>query len=371
MRFYQIATGLLAGGGTAVHAAIHQLFTGTYSNFAIYTLEYDDETQTLNMVQNTTTPTASQWLTLSYDKKNLYGTSTKDTQTEFVSYAVGSDGSLTYDTTTVAGTCVARTIHVEASPVEPYAVYGVPWYGEDNDCGGVMDVDSATGIIVGAVQNYTYSEGSACHGLSVHPTGDYIYTADLDGNKIWTHAIDRTTGVLTVVGSEAAANGPRHVWAHPNGAYAYALLQTTSEVALFKIDNSTGLAVSANVTYPIVPPDDTGSYSGATVRIDATAGGLYATTRGSGDALGYLSGFTLNADGSIASQDFTVRTNTGGGGANQVAPSPFDDNIFAIIDNSIGFVEIWKRYDNKTGAEALARATLQDGGCCSNAVWYS
>jgi carboxy-cis,cis-muconate cyclase len=371
MRFHQTATGLLAGAVTAVHAAKHQLFTGTYSNYVIYTLEYDDEAQTLSMIQNNTTPTASQWLTLSHDKKSLYGTSTTATQTEFVSYTVGDDGSLTHDTTTVAGSCVAKTIHVEASPVEPYGVYGVPWYGEDNNCGGAMDVNDATSTIVGAVQNYTYAEGSACHGLSVHPTGDYIYTADLDGNKIWTHAIDRTTGALTVVGSEAAANGPRHVWAHPNGGYAYALLQTSNEVSLYKIDNSTGLATSANVTYSIVPSEDTGSYWGATVRIDATASSLYATTRGSGTAPGYLSGFTLNEDGSIASQDFIIHTSTGGGGANQVAPSPFDDNIFVMVDNEIGFIEIWKRYDNKTGAEALVRATLQDGGCCSNAVWYS
>jgi len=58
-----------------------------------------------------------------------------------LSYTVKSPTSIIYNTTTVAGTYVARTIHVEALQVPPYAVYSVPWYGKDNNCGGVIAVN--------------------------------------------------------------------------------------------------------------------------------------------------------------------------------------------------------------------------------------
>ena len=106
---------------------------------------------------------------------------------------------------------------------------------------------------------------------------------------------------------------------------------------------------------------------------------LYATTRGARNATskGFLSAFTLKQDGSIASQDFIIPTTTGGGGSNQVVPSIFDDNYFAILDSATGFIEMWKRKKDGTGAAAIAHLDLRDtigsnrDGCCSSAIWYS
>jgi carboxy-cis,cis-muconate cyclase len=123
---------------------------------------------------------------------------------------------------------------------------------------------------------------------------------------------------------------------------------------------------------------DKSTHRAATVRLSATNSVLYATTRGSffsPGSPGYVSAFTLLEDGSISSQDFILPTTTGGGGANQVLPAPFDDNYFAIIDSSVGFVEMWKRNGSGSGAAVVAHLSLTDGaqssmgGCCSNAVW--
>lgn len=100
----------MAGLGL-VRAATHSLIVSTYTVKSLYTLEFDDEALTLSLAANTSAPTASQWITLSHDKKNLYGTSTTATQTEFVSYTIDGDANnIVYNTTTVAGTCVAKTI---------------------------------------------------------------------------------------------------------------------------------------------------------------------------------------------------------------------------------------------------------------------
>ena len=123
---------------------------------------------------------------------------------------------------------------------------------------------------------------------------------------------------------------------------------------------------------------DKGTHKAATVRLSATNSMLYATARGSyssSGSPGYVSAFTLLEDGSISSQDFILPTTTGGGGANQVLPAPFDDNYFVIIDSSVGFVEMWKRNESGTGAAVVAHLHLKDSaqsvlaGCCSNAVW--
>jgi carboxy-cis,cis-muconate cyclase len=122
-----------------------------------------------------------------------------------------------------------------------------------------------------------------------------------------------------------------------------------------------------------------GSNRAATVRVSANSKFLYATTRGSrnGSSKGYLAAFALKDDGSIASQNYITPTTTSGGGSNQVVPSTFDDNYFAILDSATGFVEMWKQNENGTGAAVvahldLAEKTISKGDlCCSNAVWYS
>jgi carboxy-cis,cis-muconate cyclase len=115
-----------------------------------------------------------------------------------------------------------------------------------------MAVDKQ-GVIIKAVQHYTYSPNSSLHGLAFHPSGGYMYSADMLGYKLWTHAIDRTTGTLTYVANETSHGEPRHVNVHSNGQFAYAMLEDTNEVSLFVIDNLTGAAKYAGKSYSIVP----------------------------------------------------------------------------------------------------------------------
>ena len=133
----------------------------------------------------------------------------------------------------------------------PYTVYGVPWYGNDNNCGAVLGVDDH-GVINTSVQNYTYSRGSALHGLAFDPSGRYLYSADLKGQKVWTHAIDQTTGKLTFVANETSSGEPRHINVHPNGKYAYVMLEDKNEVLLYQLDSATGAAKYAGKAFSII-----------------------------------------------------------------------------------------------------------------------
>jgi carboxy-cis,cis-muconate cyclase len=113
------------------------------------------------------------------------------------------------------------------------------------------------GVITKTMQNYTYTPGSSLHGLAFHPLGTYMYSADMHNHKLWTHAIDRATGKLTYVANETSHGEPRHVNVHPNGEFAYAVLEDTNEVLVYAINNSTGAAKYAKKSFSIIPASKT------------------------------------------------------------------------------------------------------------------
>lgn len=43
-------------------AATHEIIVGTFGTKALYTLEFDDEALTLDLVANTTVPVANSWI---------------------------------------------------------------------------------------------------------------------------------------------------------------------------------------------------------------------------------------------------------------------------------------------------------------------
>lgn len=373
-----LALGLLA---SVAQAAKHQIIIGTFSTSFLYTVEFDDEANTLSLLKNSTAAAAHQWLSLSADKKNLYGTAGSSVM-QMDSYTIGDDTGtdIVHNGTVVSGECATMTVHLEALQAEPYGVYGVS-YGTGENCGGVVGVD-AQGVAVESAQNFTYDNpASSLHGVGFHPSGDYLYTADMGAKSVWTHKVDRTSGEVTFVANSSYEAGIRHVNAHPSGKYAYGMTETTSTVVLLSIDNSTGAAnVVEGSTYSIIPANSSGTHRGETARLSATGALLYATTRvnysDTASVDGYVSAFTLDADGDIVSQDFIETTTTGGGSSsgasNMVVPTLHDDDLFAILDHGVGFIEIWQRDADGTGASVLAHLDINDdGGCCSNGVWLS
>lgn len=373
-----LSLGLLA---SIVQAAKHQIIIGTFTTSFLYTVEFDDEANTLSLLKNSTAAAAHQWLSLSADKKNLYGTAGSAVM-QMDSYALGDDTGtdIVHNGTVVSGECATMTVHLEASPAEPYGVYGVS-YGTGENCGGLVAVDAA-GVAVESAQNFTYDNpASSLHGVGFHPSGDYLYTADMGADSVWTHRVDRATGEVTFVANASYEAGVRHVNAHPSGRYAYGMTETTSTVVLLAIDNSTGAAsVVEGSAYSIIPANSSGTHRGETARVSATGALLYATTRvnysDTASVDGYVSAFTLDTDGDIVSQDFIQTTTTGGGSStgasNMVVPTLHDDDFFAILDHGVGFIEMWKRDADGKGASVVAHLDINDdGGCCSNGVWLS
>ena len=91
-----------------------------------------------------------------------------------------------------------RAIFCLAAKKAPYNVYGNPFY-EYAGHGNVFSVDE-NGALKENIQNYEYSPESAIHGMVFDAEENYLYSADMWGNKVWTHKKDSQTGLLELVG---------------------------------------------------------------------------------------------------------------------------------------------------------------------------
>ncbi|KAI0106600.1 Lactonase, 7-bladed beta-propeller-domain-containing protein [Hypoxylon sp. NC0597] len=366
----------VVGFTTLVGAAKHQLIVGTFSTNFLYTVEYDDAAQTLELVHKTPTNAASSWISLSHDKKNLYGTDWNSEKPSFVSYSVTDPQTIEYQARVFgSGDCVGlKSIFITPSLQPPYAVYGNYFYGNAK-CGNVMSVHD-NGTLRDVIQGYEYADGSAVHGVSFSNDSQYLYSADDGGNAIWVHSINPSDGSLEYhsrLNMDEEKSDPRHVVTHPEGQYVYTVLEGTSQVAQF-LTNELHKLYPMKAAYPLINDGDKASdYWADEIALSANNKYLWASNRAyDANRKGYISAIEVQEGGYLGKQYFLIETTNSGGFANAVAPSPFDDAIVALTDNSTGFIEVWKMDDDKNGARAVAHLDIEDGGgCCANAVWYS
>ncbi|KAI0405469.1 carboxy-cis,cis-muconate cyclase [Xylaria palmicola] len=370
----------LLGLSIGASAARHRMIVGTFSTESLYTVEYDDATEELALVAQSAVSAASSWITLNHDKTRLYGTDWNAREPTWVSYDVTDPYHIKPDARIVAGSLCSGTksIFVTAHPSAPFAVYG-NYYGGDARCSTVLSVHD-NGTLRGVIQEYVYGPGSGVHGTAITPDGAFLLSADTAGNLLWTHRIDKATGILSnvsAVNAPSAGSAPRHVAVHGSGGYAYVVLQDVSAVAQYRISREDGTLSLAGAVHPLLREgeDDPADYWADEVALSPSGRYLWATNRarpadddgagGGGGRRGYVAAFELGPTGEIARQLFLRETSTSGGFANSAAASPFDDALAALADNATGFVEIWH-----VDRGVVAHLDIQDGGgCCANAVW--
>lgn len=110
------------------------------------------------------------------------------------------------------------------------------------------------GSLAENVQNYEYEPTTGIHGMVFDPTETFLYSADLQANKVWTHRKD-ATGQLTLVDCLEAPSPddhPRWVEMHPSGKYLYALMEAGNRLAVYVLDRN-NVPVFTHITYPLLP----------------------------------------------------------------------------------------------------------------------
>ncbi|KAK4986617.1 hypothetical protein LTR28_001972, partial [Elasticomyces elasticus] len=282
---------------------------------AIFTVVFDDERLTLELVKKTEIAHEESISWMTFDRS--------DTNT--------------------------RAIFILAAKKPPYSVYGNPFYNH----AGYLNVFSTneSGGMEKNIQNIELVPEAGIHGMVFDPTEDYLYSADMGANCVWCHKKDKKTGELELVGKTEAPglkDHPRWVEMHASGKYLYVLMEAGNRLAVYVIDERTHMPVFTHHTYPLIPP---GSIPSATPRVDPTKKYradvvflshskkyLFATARSNhNDVTGYISAFALNESGSIARHICMNPTPTSGGHSNAVSPCDFSDEWLALTDDQEGF----------------------------------
>ncbi|KAL7621909.1 hypothetical protein AAE478_007409 [Parahypoxylon ruwenzoriense] len=358
---------------------IHHLMIGTWTPpGAIFTVAFDDEKLTLELVKRTEIPHDEpiSWMTFDHAKKNIYGAAMK----KWSSFAVKSPTEIVHETShpmnhdpqASLATTNTRAIFLLAAKQPPYAVYCNPFYSHAGH-GAVFSV-SSTGALDNNIQNYPYQPNTGIHGMVFDPTETYLYSADLRANKLWVHK-KAPSGEVELVGSVDAPDPkdhPRWVAMHPTGNYLYALMEAGNRLCEYVIDPATHMPVYTHHSYPLIPPGiprhDT-MYRSDVCTLTQSGKYLFATSRANSfDLQGYIAGFRLRDCGSIEKQICLNPTPTSGGHSNAVAPCDWSDEWLAITDDQEGWIEIYRWRDEFLGR--VARCRIPEPGFGMNAIWY-
>ncbi|ETS78354.1 Carboxy-cis,cis-muconate cyclase [Pestalotiopsis fici W106-1] len=359
---------------------IHHLMCGTWTPpGAIFTVAFDDEKLTCEVVKRTEIPKDEpiSWMTFSHDKKNLYGAAMK----KWASFSVKSPTEIVHeashpmlhDPMASSADTNTRAIFLLAAKKEPYAVYCNPFYKHAGQ-GSVFKV-SSTGKLEENVQNYDYQPNTGIHGMVFDPTETYLYSADLKANKLWVHKKDADSGEVTLVGSVDCPDPrdhPRWVAMHPTGNYLYALMEAGNRLCEYVIDPATHMPVYTHHSFPLIPPgipDEWTMYRSDVCTLTQSGKYLFATARANSfDLQGYIAAFRLRDCGSIEEQICLNPTPTSGGHSNAVSPCDFSDEWVAITDDQEGWLEIYRWKDEFLGR--VARVRIPEPGFGMNAIWY-
>ncbi|KAM3414698.1 hypothetical protein BST61_g9856 [Cercospora zeina] len=359
----------------------HHLMIGTWTPpGAIFTVAFDDEKLTLELVKRTEIPEDQpiSWMTFDHARKNIYGAGMK----QWGSYQVNSPSEITHTNSLPMGghpqanspDTKTRAIFVLAAQKPPYAVYGNPFY----DHAGFLNVHSVnpSGSLSQNIQNAPLDDRSAIHGMVFSSTEEYLYSADMWSNKIWTHQKNPSDGTLSLVGSisaPAANDHPRWLEISPNDAYLYVLMEAGNRICEYLLDPVTHLPVWTLKSYPLVPPGMEISfpkmYRSDVVFRSFSGEYLFATSRSnSPDLTGYIAVFKLGKEGAIERQVCLNPTPTSGGHSNAVSPFPWSDEWVALCDDEKGFVEVYRWKDEFLGR--VAHLDIKEPGFGMNAIWY-
>ncbi|KAK3069028.1 hypothetical protein LTR53_012964 [Teratosphaeriaceae sp. CCFEE 6253] len=359
----------------------HHLMIGTWTPpGAIFTVVFDEEKRSLELVKRTTVPEDQpiSWMTFDRARKNIYGAGMK----KWGSYAVNSPSDITHQASIAMGgdpkandaNTKTRAIFVLAANKAPHLVYGNPFY----DHAGYINVHSidADGALDKNVQNAELDERSAVHGMVFDAEEEYLYSADMWANKIWCHKKDMQTGLLTLVGfieAPAPSDHPRWVEISPTGDYLYALMEGGNRLCVYQIDPATRMPVYTQQTFPLIPPGmetfRPKMYRSDVVFRSSSGQYLFATSRSNSPKLtGYIAAFKLGPRGEIERQICLNPTPTSGGHSNAVSPCPWSDEWLALCDDEQGWVEMYRWHDEFLGR--VAHLAIKEPGFGMNAIWY-
>jgi len=283
----------------AQNAKEYHLLIGTYSNKdktnGIYVYRFDTQTGEFSTTLPVTGGFNSSYLAVSADRKNVYAVSEAGNGNGSVSaYAFDPvSGELTFINSVLSEG--DHPCYVSVDKKKKFVFVGN--YSGGNLISVPLNEDGSLSFDVQNIQhqgssiNKERQEKAHVHSVVLSPDHRYLMVADLGADKVFQYRVDVSkpqplTPAPTPFVNAKPGGGPRHLTFHPNGKFAYLVLEMEGAVVAFDYKDG---KLSEKQTISMLAPAFKGKVSAADIHISPDGKFLYASNRGDANELAIFS----------------------------------------------------------------------------------
>lgn len=265
------------------------LLIGTYTNEqktnGIHVYTFNSETGDFLEKSKTTDVNNPSFLAISKDGRNVYAISEGGQGKGLNAYSFDrSSGKLTLLNSGSAGG--NGPCYVSVDDKKRWVFTGN--YGGGSLSATRLNEDGSLGTVTQVIQH----EGSSVnkgrqdkphvHSVVLSPDGRYLMVPDLGTDKVNVYQFNAGTDNPLTPASPAFATvnpggGPRHLTFHPNGKYAYLILEMEGAIAVFDYSKGT---LQPKQTISMLAPGFTGKVGAADIHVSPDGKFLYGSNRG-------------------------------------------------------------------------------------------
>ena len=327
----------------------YHLLIGTYSSpekpNGIHTYRFNTQSGEFNMVQPVTELSNASYLAISKDRKNVYAVSEGSGGGSVNAYTFNPvSGALTFlNTIPAAGPCyvsvdsqkkIVFTGNYGGGSVISILLKADGSFAEDH----TQIIQHQGGSIVKDRQNKPH-----VHSVVLSLDDRYLLVPDLGTDKVTQYRVDATQSPMLMPAdvpflAVKPGGGPRHLTFHPNGKYAYLVLELTGSVMALDYQDGN---LNEKQTISMSGPDVKGRVSGADIHVSPDGKFLYASNRGDIDEIAI---YSINKKGMLT---LVNRQSVLGKTPRNFAIDP-TGNFLLVANQNTNQVIIFKR-DKKTG----------------------
>jgi len=275
----------------------YHLLVGTFASEGkpngIHVFRFNTETGEFTQAQPMTELASASWLTVSKDRQNVYAISDGHGGGKVNAFAFDPvSGALRF----INSVAARGPAYVAVDDKKQFVFSGN--YGGGNVLAVRLNTDGSLSV---ADTQVIQHEGSSVvkerqekphvHAAVLSLDDRYLLVPDLGTDKVYQYRVNATQKQILEPSdipflAVKPGGGPRHLAFHPNGKYAYLVLELDGSVVA--LDYHDG-KLEAKQTISMVTPDFKGRLSGADIHVSPDGKFLYASNRGDANEIAIYS----------------------------------------------------------------------------------
>jgi len=342
------------------------LLIGTYTNEAktngIHVYTFNSETGDFHEKSKVTDVNNPSFLAISKDAKNVYAISEGGQGKGLNAYSFDrSSGKLTPMNSGTAGG--NGPCYVSVDDKKRWVFTGN--YGGGSLSATRLNADGSLSSVTQVIQH----EGSSVnkgrqdkphvHSVVLSPDDRYLLVPDLGTDKVNVYQFDATSDKPLTPASPPFATvnpggGPRHLAFHPNGKYAYLILEMEGAIAAF--DYSKG-KLQPRQTISLLAPGFNGKVGAADIHVSPDGKFLYGSNRGEANDVAI---YSIDKEGKLT---YAGRATTGINNPRNFAIDP-KGNFLLVANQNGNDIVVFKRDKNTGLLNPTGKRILVDKPVC-------